>query len=268
MRGERRVRDGPRRAQRAAEAGIEIDRRQLLPREPPEGPRLRGQAAEARVAGRDDQVAKIQVPVRRLVARAPGSGGRRRRGAAAPSDAAPAPRCPSPLGPPGSATVSPLPLPRLGVAAGLEPSAELPVVEQEHLVPRRRDDHCAPREVPLDDAAVERIGMAVDEREDLGQVRRFLRDPPARGAEEGAERASRERARSRRPVRRGSRRRGSTLATWNAPSRAITVSSTVGRRDRRCQPSRTRHAGGCGTLGPWGLDGRPDSRRSRPALGA
>ena len=68
-----------------------------------------------------------------------------------------------------------LPLPRLRMASGLEPAPELPVVEEEHPVPRRRDDHRAAREMALDDAAVEGIGVAVEEGQDLGQIPRFLR---------------------------------------------------------------------------------------------
>jgi hypothetical protein len=173
MRGGRRVRECPRRAQRAAETGIEVEGRQLLPREPPESPRLRGEAAEARIGRRDDQVAQIQMPVRRLVAAGRDrvhvdvERPRRIRVQRQPLDA-----CLLSGLPQGNRLA--VPLIHLRMTARLEPPAELPVVEQEHPVARRRDDDRAAREMPLDDPAVERVSMTVDEREDLGQVRRFL----------------------------------------------------------------------------------------------
>ena len=166
--------EGPRRAKRAAKAGVEVQGRELVPREPPESPGLRGQAAEARTAGRDDEVAKIEVAVRGLVTAGrdgmhvdverPG----RRRVEGQPLDARLLARLPE-----GDHLT--LPLAGLRMAAGLEPAPELPVVEQEHPVPRRRHDHRAPREMPLDDAAIEGIGVAVEERQDLGEVARLLR---------------------------------------------------------------------------------------------
>jgi hypothetical protein len=67
-----------------------------------------------------------------------------------------------------------LALPGLCVAAGLEPAPELSVVKQEHPVAGGRHDDGAAGEVSFDDATIERIGMAVDEGEHLGQIRRLL----------------------------------------------------------------------------------------------
>jgi hypothetical protein len=44
------------------------------------------------------------------------------------------------------------------------------MVKEEHPVAPRRDHDRAPREMPLDDPAVERVGMTGDEGEDLDQV--------------------------------------------------------------------------------------------------
>ena len=67
------------------------------------------------------------------------------------------------------------PLAGLGVAPGLEPAPEFPVMEQQHLVAGRRHDDGAPREVPVGDPPVERLGMAGDEGQDLPEVGGFLR---------------------------------------------------------------------------------------------
>ena len=167
------------------EAGVEIQRRQLVPAEPPEVSGLRGETTQRRAWGRDDEIAEIEVPVSGLIAsRRDGVDvdvhrARRRGMKREPLDPRLFPRLAQ-----GDRLTAPFT--RLGVAAGLEPPAKLPVVEQQDLVARRRDHDGAAREVPLEDAAMEGVRVTVDELEDLGQVRRFLgigrRVPPELGA--------------------------------------------------------------------------------------
>jgi hypothetical protein len=68
----------------------------------------------------------------------------------------------------------PLSLPGLGMAAGLEPAIELPVMEQEHAVARRRDHDGAPREVALEDVAVERVRVSIEKRKHFRQIAGLL----------------------------------------------------------------------------------------------
>ena len=116
--------------------------------------------------------------------------------------------------------------------------------------------------------------MAVDEREDLGQVRRFLRDPPARGAEDGRGAPTRERgsvtSSGPAPDAAGA---SSTLATSERCPRAITISSTVGRRRPAVSTdagpaARVAHSGrGTGTDDPLRAASRRRPARQRDARG-
>src|SRR5262249_55355121 len=66
-------------------------------------------------------------------------------------------------------------LPRVAVAAGLEPAVELAVMEEEDAVALGRGHDGAGREVAFDDPAVEGLGMGGHERADAREVRGLLR---------------------------------------------------------------------------------------------
>ena len=174
MQGEWSGHVGLRRPKSAAEAGVEIDALELRPGEPTEGPNLRGQATERGVVRRNDQVSKIEVPVR-------GLGAPRRNRVDVDIQRPRRRRMQDEI---RYARLLPsfakghdlaLPLPGLGVTPWLEPAPELPVVEQEHAVAWGRHDDGAAGEMSFDDAAVERIGVVMGEGEDLGEVARLFR---------------------------------------------------------------------------------------------
>jgi hypothetical protein len=185
-RSEGRGYEGPRRAERAAEAGVEVDDRELGPREPAKGARLRGPATHAYADGRDHEVAQVEVPVSGLVAprrdrvHVDIERARRRRVESEALDA-------GFLAGLAEGDVLAHPFSGLRVAAGLEPTPELPVVEEKHPVARRRHHDRAARQMSLGDAAIERIEVAVAERDDLRQVSALLGVPRPMAPERGAE---------------------------------------------------------------------------------
>jgi hypothetical protein len=137
-----------------------------------------------------------------------------------------------------------VPFTRLGVAAGLEPAPELPVVKEQDAITRRGHHDRAGGEVPFQDPAVEGIGMAVEEGQNLGHVRGFLpvrREVPSERLAE-TRGAWRSRHPSNHPARPGARRRrAASLATPNRLPGETTISSTVGRRGVRCQQRNPDH---------------------------
>jgi hypothetical protein len=155
-----------------SEPRVQTEGRELVPVEPAEVVALFGLQREGGTVGGDDQIAQVQMLVGRLVAagrdrvdvHVEGPRGRGVEGETV--DARLLPRLPQRHG--FGARLS-----GIGVAAGLKPPVELPMMKQQDSVGRSGHHEGASREMALGDTTVEGVGMACQEVQDARHVGGF-----------------------------------------------------------------------------------------------